>query len=362
MSKILSFFNKSKRDNLFEDKKESMDLEGEFVRKRKVENIGIKSSLIEYAAIKRQLKVNRLSSRLLVVESHNGTNYAFHNLNGNSSSRVGKYICDRKHDSRDILKKNGINVVESKKFYITSYDEAVEYVKKIGFPVVVKPTTLSRGRGITTNIQDMESFNQAWEKGISAYKKKRNLSSLLIERHVKGEDYRFFVVGDRVISASHRKRANVVGDGSSTLLELIQQKNNERSKNPYLSDYLIPESLKYLDRLNEHGLNLESIPNAGQEVTLRSQSNLSAGGDSIDVTEQVHPEFNSIAIKSIKSIPGVEYGGVDIITTDITAKPTSSNHIVGEVEYSPAPFAHFPYKGKERDMAGAVLDYYLKKD
>lgn len=360
MSKLFSFFKK-RNNQVDTEKKNDMDLESEFVIKQKSKGINIKTALLEYAAIKRNLKVKRLGKRFVLVELPNGTNLAFHNMNGIDSSRIGMHLCDQKHITRELLRNNGLTVVESEKFDSESYDAAVKYVEKLGFPVVVKPIYLSRGRGITTNIQNLNEFNDAWEFGLSAYRKKRKSNSLLIERHVYGDDFRFFIVDGKVISATHRKRANVVGDGSSTIYELIQKKNHERSKNPYLSGYLIPVDLNELDNLEKEGLDLQSIPPAGKEITLRSQSNISAGGDSVDVTDIVHPDYKDIAIKAVQAIPGIEYAGVDIITPDITVKPTSSNHIVGEVEFSPAPITHFPYKGEARDMAGAVLEYYINK-
>lgn len=332
-----------------------------FVLKRKAEKIGLKSSLVEYAALSRGLNVHRLSRRLILIELENGKQISFHNMNGTSSSRVGKFICDRKQDTRYLLQRRGLSVVESEVFSDSEFNKAVDYVKSIGFPVVVKPTTLARGMGITTKIESFKEFEIAWKKAINAYKKKSKNKMLLVERHFTGEDYRFFVVDNKVVSVTHRKRANVTGDGKSTILELIRKKNAERAKNPYLSNYLIPEEYNLFDVLEKQNFNLDDIPKKGQEVILRSQSNLSAGGDSIDITDDVHPEYKSIAVEAVKCIPGIEYGGVDIISSDIYSKPNKRNHIVGEVEFSPAPLAHFPYIGHKRDMAGAIIEFYMSR-
>jgi D-alanine-D-alanine ligase-like ATP-grasp enzyme len=106
---------------------------------------------------------------------------------------------------------------------------------------------------------------------------------------------------------------------------------------------------------------MSHVPASGEIVVLRSASNLSAGGDSIDVTEVAHPGFIDVAIRAVRAIPGMPYAGVDLITPDITAPPTATNHIVSEIEYSPCPtVAHFPLIGTQRDMAGAVLQFYLE--
>lgn len=357
---IISLFKKRlKPKSSLED---LIQREIDFVKQRKSQKIGLKSSLMEFAALNKGLKVTRLNRRVIIVESDSGKQIGFTHMNGLSSSILGKRICDRKHDTRNILKKNKISVVKSQIFNSENFKEALEFVNKIGFPIVVKPTTLSRGRGITTNIQSVEEFRLAWNKGINAYKKNRKTKELIIEKHFQGEDYRFFVVGNKVISVTHRKRANITGDGKSNILELIRIKNNIRKKNQYLANHLIPENIVDLDILTKNNLDLDYIPNKGESITLRSQSNLSAGGDSIDVTDIVHPDFFDIAVQSVKVIPGVEYAGVDIIAQNISNKPNSNNHIVGEVEFSPAPIAHFPLVGKRRDMAGAILEHYLRKE
>lgn len=356
--KLLSFiarlFRKGNKPKI--EQRESI-----FVEERKKQGIGIKSSLIEFAALERKLNIDRLNKRVILVQGKDNINLGFTGLNGINSSSVGSRISTRKQDTRYILKKQGISVVESAAFNTSDYKNALEYVKNIKFPVVVKPATLSRGRGITTNIQSVKQFKTAWENAKSAYKRRRKNRQLIVEKHIEGNDYRFFVVGDKVISVTQRKRANVKGDGVSTVLELIQKKNAERAKNPYLGDYLIPENREELDRLIEKDIPLDYVPKKNEELILRSQSNLSAGGDSIDYTDDAHPDFIKIAIKAVQSMPGMSYAGVDFIAKDITQKPNKNNHIVSEIEYSPAPLSHFPLVGKRRDMAGAILDFYLKK-
>ena len=316
---------------------------------------------MEYAAIKRNLEVERLSRRVILVKSKSGVKLPFTQMNGLESSLVGMHICNRKYDTRILLKKNNLNVIESKVFGEKEVEKGLSYAKEIGFPVVIKPTTLSRGRGVTTNIINEKEFRDAWNHAISAYKKSRKTKNVLVERHFEGDDYRFFVVGNKVISATLRKRANVIGDGVSTIRELIQRKNKQRVLNPYLENYLIPEDENQLDLLVRQKYKLDDVLEKGKEIFLRSPSNISAGGDSIDVTDKIHKEYKKIAIEAVKAIPGISYAGVDFIATDISKKPNSSNHIVSEIEFSPAPLAQFPYQGKYRDLAGALLEYYLEK-
>lgn len=330
---------------------------GDFVLDRKSKRIGIKSALMEYAALQRGLSVTR-HNRLVIVAEADGMQLGFSQMNGMLSSQVGRFFCDRKEQGRERLAAAGIAVTPSRLFGRKDRDKAWAYAQTLGGETVVKPTTMARGRGITTKISTAEQFNAAWERAFNAYRTPER-ANVLVEKQIPGEDYRFYVIGGRVVFCTHRKRANVTGDGESTLTELIDAKNEVRFQNPYLRDYLLPTSSAELDRLPLYGWTVDHVPAAGEEVELRGTSNLSAGGDSIDCTDVMHPDYREIVTRAVDAIPGMEYAGVDVITPDIRELPTAENHVVSEVEYSPAPITHFPSQGRFRDMTGELLDFYL---
>lgn len=332
---------------------------GDFVLDRKSKRIGIKSALMEYAALQRGLSVTR-HNRLVIVAEADGMQLGFSQMNGMLSSQVGRFFCDRKEQGRERIAAAGLVTTPSQTFKQAERAKAWAYAQTLEGESVIKPTTMARGKGITTKISTEEQFNAAWERAFKAYRSP-DRANVLVEKQIPGEDYRFYVVGRGTVICTQRKRANVTGDGDSTLLELIEAKNKVRSENPYLRDYLLPSSLSELDRLPLHGWTLEHIPVAGEEVELRGASNLSAGGDSIDCTDAMHPAYRKIVTRAVKAIPGMEYAGVDVITPDIAAPPTPENHVVSEVEYSPAPITHFPSQGPFRDMTGALLDFYLDR-
>lgn len=370
----------------------------EYVQAAARAGIGSKSALIEHTAVARGFTTTRrgIAEVLVEVPAEAGPPIYFHEMNG-PRSLGGKFYCDDKIVARNILRNAGLSVATSEAFDPSELDAGLRYAQRIGYPVVVKPTNLARGKGVSANVKTPQEFETAWRRACSANQgwfrtaatfaravregpspSARNLSAyaevishahstarqhqsrpLLVEKHFEGNDFRAFVVGDDIVFMTQRKRANVVGDGHATVGELIERKNAIRADNPYLCDYPIPTTLELLDRLTNAGLTLSHVPAAGETVILRSVSNLSAGGDSIDFTDDAHPGFVDIAIRSVRAIPGLEYGGVDLITPDITAAPSANNHIVGEVEHSPAMITHYPLTGTPRDMAGAVLQYYL---
>jgi D-alanine-D-alanine ligase-like ATP-grasp enzyme len=377
----------------------------EYVRAAARAGIGPKSALIEHAAITRGLPASRLSSLEVAIEvpGDAASPIYFHQMNG-PRSIGGRFYCDDKAVARNLLRRAGLNVATSQAFAPGELREGLRYAESIGYPVVVKPTNLARGMGVTANIRTPQAFVSAWRyaraansgwldkcatvarslretsgprsaRGLparaAAYRDTiRQASStawrsrwlpVLVERHFDGNDFRAFVVGDNIVSVTQRKAANVVGDGVATVRELIERKNAIRAENASLYDCLIPTRLESLDVLAGAGLTMSHVPASGEIVVLRSASNLSAGGDSIDVTAEAHPGFIDVAIRAVRAIPGMPYAGVDLITPDITASPTATNHIVSEIEYSPCPtVAHFPLIGTPRDMAGAVLQFYLE--
>jgi len=323
--------------------------------------IQLKSALIEESAIERGYTCHRLSPYVLMVEMA-GCRMMFDQMNGPLSSFAGKMLCDRKHMARSLLAAEGFRVPRSRvlwsRYGCQGMDEsaATEFVEQTGCPVVVKPLDSARGRGVTTHIQDLRAFR-------GAVKLARTESrAVLVEEQFDGEDFRLFVVDGRVISATHRARANVVGDGKHTIHDLIKEKNHIRRQNRYLCGHPIPTDVASLSRMHREGLSIRNVPAKGERVVLRDQSNLSGGGDSIDVTDECHPDFKEIATRAISSIPGMRYAGVDILAHDIRGCPAADNHVIVEVEFSPAPIAHFPLVGKSRDMAGAILDFYAQGD
>lgn len=314
---------------------------------------------MEYAALQRGLEVTRIDRFVIIIHTPELGDMAFHQMNGPLSSHAVRYLADDKAHARELVSAARISVAPSRAFPSTRFDAALTFAQSLPGGAVLKPLRLSRGRGVTTGVSTEEQFRAAWET-VLAQATVPERTRVLVEQQVPGDDYRFFVVHNRVVSTTLRRRASVVGDGRSNISELIAQKNAQRSKNPYLAGYPIPAVPTELDQLNAEGLSLSDVPNADHRITLRSASNLSAGGDSIDVTDITHPGFNDVAIRAVKAIPGMMYAGVDIIAPSITTEPQSSNYVVGEVEYSPAPLSHFPVEGKPRDMAGAVLHFYLR--
>ncbi|MDF1551303.1 MAG: bifunctional glutamate--cysteine ligase GshA/glutathione synthetase GshB, partial [Bacteroidales bacterium] len=163
----------------------------------------------------------------------------------------------------------------------------------------------------------------------------------------------------QTIAVAYRMPANVVGDGKKNINELINDKNIVRGEDythPLLKikiDYEVERHLK------EQKLNLESVPKSGERIFLRKNSNLSTGGDSIDLTDDMPDFYKKIAEKAARAA-GLKIAGIDIIIKNIHKTPNHKNYIVVELNAPAMLSMHdYPYVGKNRNVARYVVDSIL---
>ncbi|WP_242944078.1 bifunctional glutamate--cysteine ligase GshA/glutathione synthetase GshB [Clostridium sp. N3C] len=266
---------------------------------------------------------------------------------------IAPLIMENKEVTKILLREQGINVPRG--ISVKNTQEAVERFSEFeGRDIVVKPKSTNFGKGvfILKNIKSLEEYKKAVEQALSYD------SIVLIEEFISGKEYRFLVIGDEVAGVLHRVPANVVGDGKSTIEELV----NEKNKDPLRGEgYVTPlEKIKLGNVEKEYlalqGKDINYIPKKDEVVYLRENSNISTGGDSIDYTDAVHQDYKDIAVQSAKAV-GAKICGADIIIQDIKARASSHNYSIIELNFNPALHIHdFPYKGENRQVERKVLD------
>lgn len=271
---------------------------------------------------------------------------------GDKVSEEAFRICDDKDLTKQYLAKGNVPIPQGKMFDPTASDEEiVKYGLSLGFPIVVKPTDGNAGKGVFANIRDEKSLREI----VPHVRNDLNFSNIIVENYVSGEEFRIIVIEDKVLGAMNRRPAFVTGDGVHTIRELIYQKNKERKINPHLTSRMIKIDKEIKDLLKSNDYQLSSIPDDNKVVYLRQKSNLSAGGEAEDVTEQLTPELKRIAIDVGKAIPGLPHYGVDMIVSN-----DRSSGVILEVNSRPGLGGHlFPGKGEPRDFAKAIIDYYF---
>ncbi|MEC5425930.1 acylphosphatase [Virgibacillus sp. C22-A2] len=292
--------------------------------------------------------------RLFSLSSEERTHYFFR-TRGDKVTNEAVEIGSEKDDTKVWLSKAGVPVPLGMGFGEEATDEEViNYSKTLDFPLVLKPTNASLGNGVVTNIKSEKEFIKA----INYVRHELEYSEVVVEQHVDGKEYRVYVIEDQVIAAYNRVPANIIGDGSHTIEELIELKNNERKKNARLNSCLIEMDKEILEFIQSTGYTLDSIPNKGEQIYLRQKTNVSSGGDPIDVTDSLPEEYKTIAINAIKAVPGLYHGGVDIIVNE--NRDLSAPAVV--IELNPTAQIGgilYPLKGKARNIPGAIIDYYF---
>lgn len=227
-------------------------------------------------------------------------------------------------------------------------------------PCVVKPNFTNYGKGITvfTQFPSTENFQRALE---IAFKQS---SEVIVEEYIPGDDYRFLVIGNVVQAVSKRMPAYVVGDGVRPIRDLVIEKSSDPLRGP---DHKKPLSFIGMGaeealHLELHGMSFMTIPQKGEVVTLRQNSNVSTGGDAIDCTDIVHPSYRAIALEAAKAV-GAVFCGVDIITEDITKSAEESIFAVTELNFNPSIKIHcYPSAGQARPIGEAVVRFLFDMD
>ncbi len=232
--------------------------------------------------------------------------------NGNMTSKdsyISTLIMENKTVTKKILHQHGFRVPKGEEFQdleqaLRSYDLFSTQA------FVVKPKTTNYGLGIS--IFKEGANYEDYQKAITlAFKED---SSVLIEEFINGTEYRFFVLNDQVHAVLLRVPANVKGDGKHTIEELVIQKNRDPLRG---RDHRTPLEIIQLGELENlmlkgQGYRMDSIPENDEIIYLRENSNISTGGDSIDVTDQIPDDYKKIAVDAVSAL-GVKICGIDLI-------------------------------------------------
>lgn len=232
-----------------------------------------------------------------------------------------------------------------------------EAIMKFGYPLVIKPIDGNHGKGNTTNIINKEQALKAFEAA-KAYSR-----SVIVERFITGYDFRCLVINNKFICAALRTPASVVGDGEHDLNWLIEETNKDPRRGygheKVLTQITIDQFTQKM--LDDAGITLEYVPKKGERVLLKPTANLSTGGTSTDVTDEVHPA-NIFMFERIARIIGLDICGIDVMATDLRTPIAENGGAVLEVNAAPGFRMHIePSEGLPRNVAEPVVDMLFPK-
>ncbi len=317
----------------------------------------LSTQLLIFDAIQQGLQIDILDrqDQFLKLQLNEHVEYV---RNGNMTSKdsyISTLIMENKTVTKKILHEEGFNVPMGEEF--NDIDQALlSYEMFSTTPFVVKPKSTNFGLGISI-FKDGANYED-YKKAITlAFKED---SSVLIEEFLDGTEYRFFVLGDKVLAVLSRIPANVKGDGTHTIEELVIEKNLDPLRG---QDHRKPlESIQLGDMeslmLKGQGYDFSSIPKNNEIVYLRENSNVSTGGDSIDVTDQISDDYKKIAVDAVSAL-GAKISGIDLIIENKEI-PASTKNAYGilEANFNPSMYMHvYPYKGKSYRVTMDIIHY-----
>ena len=290
------------------------------------------------------------SENIIALTRGNHKEYVKQATKTSADSYITALLMENKVVTKKILKENKVPVPGGEEFF--DLDEASRKLHKyIGKKVVIKPKSTNFGLGIFIFNQG-GTMEELLEGARIAFE---HDTAILIETFLPGLEFRFLTMGNEVVAVLHRRPANVVGDGVTSIERLIEKKN----EHPYRGDghtsplkkiELDDQSLMFL---KQQVITVKAIPPKGEMIFLRGNSNISTGGDSIDYTDKMHPDFNVKALAAAKAFDA-KFCGVDMIIEDYE-NPQSIYGII-ELNFNPMIVMHaFPLEGKERRLGYNIL-------
>jgi len=317
---------------------------------RERERLGPSTGSIVDEAKSRGIPFIRLNRQSLVQLGYGKNQQRIQATVTSKTSSIAVEIACDKEETKNLLQKASIPVASGDTVYYI--EDLLPVANKLGYPLVAKPINGNHGRGATINILNEADLLIAFE---TAQKVSRGV---IIEKFITGKDFRLLVIDHKFVAAALRTPAAVIGDGKHTIQELVDIVNRDPRRGygheKVLTSIKIDQST--LDILEDLELTLETVLPARKVVYLKSTANLSTGGTSTDVTDNVHP-YNIFMAERISRIIGLDVCGIDIMTEDISTPLNTNGGAVLEVNAAPGFRMHIaPTDGLPRNVAEPVID------
>ena len=327
-----------------------------FIRYAQSRAFGPSTGSLVQAAEERGVPWIRLNRQSLVQFGHGKYQRRIQATTTSETSNIAVELASDKEETNSILRDLGLPVPKQR--LVRSSRDAKRAAERIGYPVVLKPLAGNHGRGVSINLKTPEEIEVAFDKA------REHGRNVIVESYLEGHDHRILVVNGELVAASKRVPGHIVGDGKRSIEQLVDIVNEDPRRGVGHEKVLTRLELDHqADRLlTKLGYDRSTVPAEGETVYLRSTANLSTGGTAIDVTDTIHPDNREMAVRTIKAI-GLDIGGVDFLTKDITESYREAGGGICEVNAGPGFRMHVaPSEGTPRDVAGPVLDMLFPPD
>lgn len=318
--------------------------------------LGPSTASLVAAAEARDIPWLRLNEQSLIQFGHGRYQKRIQATCTGNTSNIAVELASDKEETNIILRDLGLPVPHQ--YAVYSAAKAVRAAERMGYPVVVKPLNANHGRGVSINLTTADQVTAAFDKAAE------HSRTVLVESFIEGMDHRLLVVNGKLVAAAKRMPGHVVGDAKHTIEELVDIVNQDPRRGVGHEKVLTRLEFDYQAErlLSKQGYDRKTIPAKDEIVFLRSTGNLSTGGTAIDVTDSIHPDNREMAIRTINAI-GLDVGGVDFLTSDITKSFRETGGAICEVNAGPGFRMHVaPSEGTPRDVAGPVIEGLFPKN
>ena len=236
----------------------------------------------------------------------------------------------------DILESTGCRVPRYREYDFADLETAADFMASVGGRFVVKPSAGWAGFGVTTGVNSRSRLRRASIAAASANFRQRPM----IEEEVEGDSFRLLYLDGRLIDAVQRRRPTVIGDGKSTIRQLIRRENEQRlGSGPSRAFWHLAVDLDCEFYLEDMGLSLSTVPPAGELRDVKNVANQNSNRDNSTVRRDVHPYFHDLG-RRICSLLGVKFIGVDVMAPDLTVPLDDNGGMVNEINVSPGLHHH----------------------
>ena len=287
------------------------DARDEFIRFAQRRALGPSTASLVKAAESRGIPWLRLNDQSLVQLGHGRFQQRIQATVTGRTSHIAVELASDKEETNKILATLGLPVPQQE--LVQNEGQAVRAARRIGYPVVTKPYNGNHGRGISIRLMTEEEVANGFAVA------REHSRSVIVETFLEGDDHRLLVVNGELVAATRRTPGHVVGDGTKTIIELIDVVNADPRRGVGHEKVLTRLELdaQAEKMLQKVGMTAASVPEPGQVVYLRSTANLSTGGTATDVTDVIHPDNREMAERAVRAI-GLDVGGVDFLSKNIT--------------------------------------------
>ncbi|WP_026348617.1 cyanophycin synthetase [Eudoraea adriatica] len=332
---------------------EPYDLEDDIQRMRELresERLGPSTGSIVSEAQSRGIPWIRLNKYSLVQLGYGANQKRIQATVTSETSSIGVELACDKEDTKYLLEQAEVEVPRGD---IISRESGLEDAcRYVGYPLVIKPIDGNHGRGITVDINNYEDALEAFNIAKEVSRR------VIVEKYITGEDYRLLVINHNFVAAAKRTPAHVVGDGKSSIAQLVEEVNKDPRRGYGHEKVLTAITINDLTKtiIAGAGYTVDSVLKEGERLILKDTANLSTGGTAEDVTDIVHPANVSMA-ERISKIIDLDICGIDVMTSDISQPLSDTGGAVLEVNAGPGFRMHLaPTTGLPRNVAAPVVD------